>query len=92
MTAPTGPFALDGLRVIDLTKVLTRPFCTMVLADQSIDVIKIEPPTGDLTRELEPFPEGDDQKQMGGYFHSINPRLVYAADRIAALKCEGATL
>jgi len=72
MTAPTGPFALDGLRVIDLTQVLAGPFCTMVLADQGAEVIKIEPPTGDLTRELGPFPEGDDQKLLGGYFHSIN--------------------
>ena len=72
MTAPAGPFALEGLCVLDLTQVLAGPFCTMVLADQGADVIKVEPPGGDLTRELGPFPEGDDGHLLGGYFHSIN--------------------
>ena len=42
--------ALSDIKVIDLTRVLSGPFCTMLLADMGAEVIKIEPPKGDNVR------------------------------------------
>ena len=60
---------LDGITVVDLTRVLSGPYCTMVLADLGARVIKIERPgTGDDTRGWgPPFLDGE-----SAYFMSIN--------------------
>jgi formyl-CoA transferase len=61
--------ALAGLRVVDLTRILAGPLCTMMLGDMGADVIKIEPPgTGDDTRTWgPPFVGGD-----AAYFLGVN--------------------
>ncbi len=60
--------ALAGLKIVDLTRVLGGPYCTMILADHGAEVIKIEPPTGDETREWgPPFKDGD-----ASYFLGVN--------------------
>ena len=59
---------LDGLKVIDLTRVLAGPFSTMLLADMGADVIKIENPKGgDDARAFGPFKNG-----LSAYFISLN--------------------
>ncbi|HEY7499129.1 MAG TPA: CoA transferase [Vicinamibacterales bacterium] len=68
-TVPASPAPLDGLLVVDLTRVLSGPYCTMLLADMGARVIKIEhPDRGDDTRGWgPPFVGGE-----SAYFLSIN--------------------
>ena len=61
--------ALEGIRVLDLTRALAGPFCTLMLGDYGADVIKIEMPgTGDDTRQWGPPFIGEES----AYFLSIN--------------------
>lgn len=66
-----GPLA--GLVVIDLTRVLAGPYCTMTLADLGARVIKVEmPELGDDARHVGPFIESDEGPPLSGYFFSVN--------------------
>lgn len=65
--------ALQNLTVLDLTRVLAGPFCTMMLADMGARVIKIEiPGSGDDTRGYPPFRQNKYGKRESLYFANIN--------------------
>ena len=59
---------LDGIRVLDLTHALAGPYCTMLLGDLGADVIKLEPPSGDHSRQWGPPFIGSESS----YFLSVN--------------------
>src|SRR5437868_10608988 len=67
MTMEPDP-PLRGVRVLDLTRVLAGPYCTMLLADLGAEVVKVERPGGDDARRYGPFlPSGE-----SAYFAGVN--------------------
>jgi crotonobetainyl-CoA:carnitine CoA-transferase CaiB-like acyl-CoA transferase len=67
MTSQSAFGALAGLRVIDLTRVLGGPYCTQILGDHGAEIIKLEPPAGDETREWAPR-----TKDGSAYYNGAN--------------------
>jgi crotonobetainyl-CoA:carnitine CoA-transferase CaiB-like acyl-CoA transferase len=72
-TIGVAPGSLDGVSVVDLSHMLSGPYCTMLLADHGAEVVKVEPIAGDGARRFGPFPPGaPDRWGYGGYFQSVN--------------------
>ncbi len=84
--APTGPLA--GIRVIDMTSVAMGPYATQILGDMGAEVIKVEPPAGDVFRHAEPARHA----AMGASFLNLNRNKQFVVldvkrpDDLAALK------
>ena len=63
---------LAGIRVLDFSRMLSGPYCTMMLADHGAEVIKVESPEGDTSRTNGPFRADDPERLWAGYFVSLN--------------------
>ena len=64
--------ALSDLRVVDLAQGIAGPYCAKLFADTGADVIKVEPPEGDRSRRLGPFPEDLPDPEKSGLFLHLN--------------------
>ena len=59
---------LEGLRVVEFSRLIAAPFCGLTLADLGADVVKVESPAGDDTRTFPPVAPGGES----AYFHALN--------------------
>lgn len=87
----TGPKVLEGVRVLDFTCVISGPYCTRMMADLGAEVIKIEPPEGEIMRAVPPHRDGVSSlfSQLNAGKHCISLDLkqasaIEAVKRLAA--------
>jgi len=70
------PKALEGIRILDLTRIYAGPYCSMLFADMGAEVIKIEPPEGEIIRDNPPLVKqgegGPHDRSRSGYFLTLN--------------------
>lgn len=69
-TSPV-PLPLEGIKVVELSHLIAGPYCCQMLADEGAQVIKVEPPDGELSRHREPIRYVED-REVSAYFASLN--------------------
>ena len=90
-----GAFA--GIRILDLSRLLPGPYCSLLFADLGADVIKVEEPgRGDYARKTAPLVGGGEgQPAVGAYFLLLNrnkkPTDAQIKDALTGLKCRCGT-
>jgi crotonobetainyl-CoA:carnitine CoA-transferase CaiB-like acyl-CoA transferase len=67
-----APLPLEGIRVLDCSRVYAGPIASMLLGDLGADIWKLEPPNGDETRGWGPSYWGDPDDRRSAYFASVN--------------------
>ena len=72
MSESSSVMPLDGYSVLDLSTMLTGPYCTRMLSDYGADVIKVEPRGGDPARTQGPFLDDDPDTEKSGLFLFLN--------------------
>src|SRR3990170_3667079 len=64
--------ALAGITVVELGQAVSAPYCAKLFADYGADVIKVEPPEGDVARRWGPFPEDAPHPEKSGLYFFLN--------------------
>jgi crotonobetainyl-CoA:carnitine CoA-transferase CaiB-like acyl-CoA transferase len=64
--------ALDGIRIIELGQAVSAPYCAKLFADYGADVIKVEPPGGEVARRWGPFPGDEPHPEKSGLYFFLN--------------------
>lgn len=64
--------ALEGLRVVEIGQMVSAPYCAKLFSDYGADVIKVEPPQGDVARRWGPFPDDEPHAERSGLFAILN--------------------
>ena len=63
---------LSDVRVLDLGQRVSDPYCAKTLANMGADVIRVEPPDGDESRKMGPFPGNESHPEKSGVFLALN--------------------
>src|SRR5690349_19204251 len=71
-TTTNGRRGLEGIRVVECGEGVSAAYAAKLLADLGADVVKVEPPGGDLTRRRGPFPDDEVDPEKSGLFVYLN--------------------
>lgn len=64
--------ALEDIKVVELGQLVSAPYCAKLFSDYGAEVVKVEPPDGDMARRWGPFPGGEPHPEKSGLFQFLN--------------------